>query len=61
MIRPLLSLGLLACAAMVLALGLGSVTVPLPDLWQVVQGEGSALNRTLLMDLRLPRTMAAER
>ncbi|MBL1273415.1 MAG: iron complex transport system permease protein [Marinobacter maritimus] len=59
MIRPLLSLGLLACAAMVLALGLGSVTVPLPDLWQVVQGEGSALNRTLLMDLRLPRTMAA--
>ncbi|WP_144778517.1 FecCD family ABC transporter permease [Marinobacter maritimus] len=59
MIRPLLSLGLLACAAMVLALGLGSVTVPLPDLWQVVQGEGSALNRTLLMDLRLPRTLAA--
>ena len=59
MIRPLLSLGLLACAAMVLALGLGSVTVPLPDLWQVVQGDGSALNRTLLMDLRLPRTLAA--
>lgn len=59
MIRPLLSLGLLAFVAVVLALGLGSVTVPLPEIWQVMQGEGSALNRALLLDLRLPRTLAA--
>jgi len=59
MIRPLLSLGFLACAAVLLALGLGSVTVPLPEIWQVMQGEGSALNRALLLDLRLPRTLAA--
>jgi len=59
MIRPLLSLGFLAFVAVVLALGLGSVTVPLPEIWQVIQGEGSALNRALLLDLRLPRTLAA--
>ncbi|MDO6824335.1 iron ABC transporter permease [Marinobacter sp. 1_MG-2023] len=59
MIRPLLSLGFLALVAVVLALGLGSVTVPLPEIWQVMQGEGSALNRALLLELRLPRTLAA--
>ncbi|RBW51931.1 FecCD family ABC transporter permease [Marinobacter sp. F3R11] len=59
MIRPLLSLGFLTFVAVVLALGLGSVTVPLPEIWQVMQGEGSALNRALLLDLRLPRTLAA--
>ncbi|PCM44292.1 FecCD family ABC transporter permease [Marinobacter sp. ANT_B65] len=59
MIRPLLSLGFLALAAVVLALCLGSVTVPLSGIWQVIQGEGSALNRALLLDLRLPRTLAA--
>ena len=58
-IRSLLVLGVLALAAMLLALAMGSVTIPLPDLWQVVQGEGSALNRTLLLDLRLPRALAA--
>jgi len=57
--RALLSLGLLALASMALALALGSVTVPPADLWQVIQGEGSTLHRTLLLDLRLPRTLAA--
>lgn len=59
MIRSLLSLGVMALAAMFLALALGSVTIPLADLWQVIQGDGSALHRTLLLDLRLPRTLAA--
>ena len=59
MTRSLLSLGVLALASMALALALGSVTVSPADLWQVVQGEGSALHRTLLLDLRLPRTLAA--
>ncbi|KKM85143.1 hypothetical protein LCGC14_1292060, partial [marine sediment metagenome] len=59
MIRSLLCLGVLSLVAVVLAMALGSVTIPLPDLWQVVLGEGSALHRTLLIDLRLPRTLAA--
>jgi iron complex transport system permease protein len=57
--RSLLSLGVLALASMALALALGSVTVSPGDLWQVIQGEGSTLHRTLLLDLRLPRTLAA--
>lgn len=59
MIRSLLGLGVMALAAACLALALGSVTIPLADLWQVIQGDGSALHRTLLLDLRLPRTLAA--
>lgn len=59
MIRSLLGLGLMALAAMLLALAVGSVTIPLSDFWQVIQGEGSALNHTLVLDLRLPRTLAA--
>ncbi|WP_320159677.1 iron ABC transporter permease [Marinobacter sp. 1-4A] len=59
MTRALLSLGAMALAAMMLALAMGSVTVPLPDLWQVIQGDGSALHRTLVWELRLPRAVAA--
>ena len=59
MIRPLFSLGALAFVAVLLALALGSVHVSLAELWQVVLGEGSGLNRTLVLDLRLPRTLAA--
>jgi len=59
MTRSLLGLGALALASMALALALGSVNVAPADLWQVIQGEGSTLHRTLLLDLRLPRTLAA--
>ncbi|MBU2872705.1 FecCD family ABC transporter permease [Marinobacter salexigens] len=59
MTRTLLSLSIVALAAMMLALAMGSVTVPLPDLWQVIQGDGSALHRTLVWELRLPRAVAA--
>ncbi|MGO2136713.1 FecCD family ABC transporter permease [Marinobacter sp.] len=59
MTRSLLSLSAVALAAVLLALALGSVTISAPELWQVIQGEGSALHRTLLWDLRLPRTLAA--
>lgn len=59
MTRSLLGLGVMALAAMMLALAMGSVTVPLPDLWQVIQGDGSALHRTLVWELRLPRAIAA--
>ncbi|UQG58375.1 iron ABC transporter permease [Marinobacter sp. M3C] len=59
MTRALVSLGLLALASMAFALALGSVTVSPADVWQVIKGEGSTLHRTLLLDLRLPRTLAA--
>ncbi|MFP3976573.1 FecCD family ABC transporter permease [Marinobacter sp. KMM 10035] len=59
MTRSLLGLGVMALAAMMLALAMGSVTVPLLDLWQVIQGDGSALHRTLVWELRLPRAIAA--
>lgn len=59
MTRSLLGLGVLALASMALALALGSVNVAPADLWQVIQGQGSTLHRTLLLDLRLPRTLAA--
>lgn len=44
---------------MVLALAMGSVTIPMADLWLIIQGDGSSLHRTLLWELRLPRTLAA--
>ncbi|MCK0162500.1 iron ABC transporter permease [Marinobacter sp. S6332] len=59
MTRALLSLSIVALAAMMLALAVGSVTVPPSDLWQVIQGDGSALHRTLVWELRLPRAVAA--
>ncbi|NWN91971.1 iron ABC transporter permease [Marinobacter adhaerens] len=59
MVRPLFSLALAALVVMLGSLGLGSVNISSPELWQVIQGEGSALHRSLLLDLRLPRTLAA--
>ncbi|HCP21017.1 MAG TPA: ABC transporter permease [Marinobacter hydrocarbonoclasticus] len=46
----------LACA---LSLAVGSVTIAPGDLWQVVIGQGDTLDRTLLIELRLPRTLSA--
>ncbi len=59
MMRALLGLGLIALVAMLLALAIGSVNVAPAELWNVVQGEGSTLHRTLVLELRLPRTLAA--
>ena len=59
MTRPLLVLGAISLAALILALAIGSVNIAPSELWKVIQGEGSALHRTLLLDLRLPRTLAA--
>ncbi|CAN5312553.1 iron ABC transporter permease [soil metagenome] len=46
-------------AIMIIALTNGSVTVPLADLWQVLGGGGSDVTRTLVLELRLPRALAA--
>lgn len=59
MIRWLSVLCVVALLAVLLALALGSVTVSPADLLAVIQGEGNALHRTLLWELRLPRTLAA--
>ena len=59
MIRSLLALSIIALLAAILALAIGSVTISPAELWAVIQGEGSALHRTLLWELRLPRTLAA--
>lgn len=59
MTRSLLVLSGISLAAFVFALAVGSVTVAPPELWAVVQGEGSKLHETLLFELRLPRTLAA--
>jgi iron complex transport system permease protein len=55
-------LGLLAAAglaAMGLALTLGSVPLAPMEVWAVVTGGGESLSRTLVLELRLPRTLAA--
>lgn len=59
LLRVLSLLGGIALCSMLVGIALGSVTVPLPALWQVLTGEGSALHRTLILELRLPRVLAA--
>ena len=59
MMRALTILTVIAALACALSLAVGSVTIPPGDLWQVVLGQGDTLDRTLLIDLRLPRTLSA--
>ncbi|MBY6032789.1 iron ABC transporter permease [Marinobacter daepoensis] len=59
MIRSLTVLFVLALLACVFSLAVGSVTVTPAALWQVITGHEEGLNRTLLLDLRLPRTVSA--
>lgn len=59
MIRPLTVLTVCAVLACALSLAVGSVTIAPGDLWQVVIGQGDTLDRTLLIELRLPRTLSA--
>lgn len=52
----LLPLSLLAVVA---GVAIGSVSISPLELWAVVRGQGDALHRTLLLDLRLPRALSA--
>ena len=57
-----LPLGLLALSSLLslgLAVATGSVGVGLHEVWSVVRGEGDALSRTLILELRLPRALSA--
>ena len=56
---PLLLLAGIAVAAMLLAVAVGSVSIPVAGLWAVVQGDGDQLHRTVVLELRVPRVLAA--
>ena len=63
MIRPLaLPLGVLALAsllAVMLSVGIGSVSLSPGQVMSVLIGEGTELHQTLVLELRLPRTLSA--
>ena len=59
LVPPLAALGALALAALVVAVAVGSVAIPPAEVWAVLSGEGSSLHRTLILELRAPRGLAA--
>ncbi|MDR5867698.1 FecCD family ABC transporter permease [Halomonas koreensis] len=58
-LRSLGGLALAALAALGLSLALGSVALAPEQILAVLGGQGEALSRTLVMELRLPRALAA--
>ncbi|NOZ10719.1 MAG: iron ABC transporter permease [Gammaproteobacteria bacterium] len=54
-----LSLILVSLAAVLLSLGLGSVAISPDSLFSLLTGSGTPLERTIVLDLRLPRTLSA--
>ncbi|MCR8915314.1 iron ABC transporter permease [Marinobacter panjinensis] len=56
---PLVILAVVSLIAMVLSVGIGSVSVTPGEVAAVIFGEGSNLQQTLVLELRLPRTLAA--
>jgi iron complex transport system permease protein len=49
----------LTLASFAVSLAVGSASLSLHQLWQVLSGGGDALDRTVVLDLRLPRTISA--
>ncbi len=56
---PLAVLLAASLAAMGLSVSVGSANLAPGELWSVLGGGGDALSRTLIIELRLPRTLAA--
>jgi iron complex transport system permease protein len=52
-------LALVALAAMLLSVSVGSSALSLADVLTTLSGQGSDLQRTLIFELRLPRTLSA--
>ena len=52
-------LALVALAALVLSVALGSVTLAPGEILAVLRGQGSPLAQTLILELRLPRSLSA--
>ncbi|OJS98424.1 ABC transporter permease [Marinobacter nauticus] len=59
MTLPLAILAVAGLIAMVMSVGIGSVAIAPADVLLVFLGEGSNLHRTLILELRLPRTLSA--
>ncbi|WP_372864414.1 FecCD family ABC transporter permease [Spongiibacter sp.] len=59
LLPALLVLGLAALLSLALSVSTGSVAINSSELWQVLNGGGDALHRTLIVELRLPRSLAA--
>lgn len=56
---PLIVLALMSGFALLLSVTVGSASVPLTDIWAVLTGRGEALPQVLIMELRVPRSLAA--
>ena len=59
LLPTLLLLGLFACAAIGLSIATGSLRIDTTQLLDVLLGGGEPLHRTLIFELRLPRSLAA--
>ena len=57
--QPLGLLAVIAIAAMLFSLAVGSAQLSVSQLWAVMQGQGEALASTMVIDLRLPRALSA--
>ncbi|QTF91577.1 iron chelate uptake ABC transporter family permease subunit [Halomonas sp. BM-2019] len=57
--RPLGWLALVALAALVLSVALGSVPLSPGEILAALRGQGSPLTQTLVLELRLPRSLSA--
>lgn len=57
--QPLGLLAVIAIAAMLFSLAVGSAQLSVSQLWAVMQGQGDALASTMVIDLRLPRALSA--
>lgn len=53
------ALATVAAGALMLALGVGSVSIGPKELFAVLAGNGDPLHRTLVLDMRLPRALTA--
>ncbi|MCC5859007.1 MAG: iron ABC transporter permease [Ectothiorhodospiraceae bacterium] len=58
-LRVLFVLVVVGLSSLLLAVVVGSAAIPLGALWDVLSGEASEFQRLVLLDLRLPRALAA--
>ncbi len=56
---PLLLLAAASLICIAVSVSTGSVAISVGELWAVISGGGEPLHRTLILELRLPRSLAA--
>ncbi len=57
--KPMLALLIASVAALMLSVAVGSIALSPSDIFQVLIGGGEPLHQTLVLDLRIPRSLAA--